>query len=271
MSKAPHNKHSDRITFHMGVDPGQWPALCTLITLNGVFLGCSGGGLIDEKKDGRQSSEGLAQIGHPEAVLSVMNMLGTAGKETQIAIASAMHGHPTFAAKPALSIVTENTALSVRPNQKPQDAVKLALAYGACVAASMLFMQFWNDDLGSEEHGKLASMGTASPKDWRAFYALGLSNEPTKKASVTMAFDVYDELSRSAVEQVGEGALDCLLEGTTLERDDLNLTAGITPQFEQRLNDHNFADAFLIAARDFFISQHGWDFYRPLAKSASVN
>eukprot|EP00752_Nemacystus_decipiens_P019180 g17236.t1 len=138
----------------------------------------------------------------------------------------------------------EDVAMQHRSGQNPASSLKLTHAFCTLAAAATVF----RSECARTPDASDILIDFPRPQAWQAFYALGMSGEPIKQASVAMAKRVMEDINGLPLssEVFAEMATD--LSG---------------------LNNHNCADSFLIAMRDVFMRLYGWTFYKPLADGAS--
>lgn len=276
MTDQPSYKSTERLTFHYGVDPGVEPVVACVATLNGVYISHAVASV--------RGLQGLLKTGGVSvAADEVCSAFAEIGRTLHKATAMSMGAHPTSLRQGSVCFAVEDVALSVRPGQTPQSAVKLGVAHTLCVVSAEACLNAMRGLSGVNPGGRtdrevgapVFELAEPRPQVWRAFYALGLSEKPAKAASVDMAGRVLRDLQDLSVQQVLKGDLDCLIGGGQVQsRADialLSISDGETRTRFEQLANHNAADAFLMAARDMLILQHGWDFYRPLAAKANVS
>jgi hypothetical protein len=214
----------------IGIDPGVNPAIALILTEGPVFRGVN---VCDVKIGADPISQLTAvemierlQATYAQMMIETLTEYGSAASERGLTV----------------SLSIENVAMQHRTGQNPAAALKLTYMYALLAAAAA---GMWADDAISEVH-------FPRPQQWQAFYALGLAEQPGKKAHVAMAKRVMQELCHRSegnlTDQLGEDA------------DEHDWPA---------LDDHNLADALLIAARQTFTRDDGWTFFSPLAQGAN--
>ena len=259
----------ENLTFHVGIDPGVAPAFVVLATIDGVPVGFASAKL---------NSANPIVASMPNGFMGAADVMVEAVSEVSLRLhasfARALNYHPVCMDKPRISFVVEDVAASVRPGQRPQDAAKLTFACCAAAAAAERIATGWIASLRdlSDDGASLTRSNMVRPQEWRAFFAMSLSEEvDTKKASVTTALEVFDRLVRLADEQKARTPLARLAAILDVPHEKLCASFVETDRTlrDQLSENHNVADAFLMAAHDFLARQHGWTFYRP--RKTSLN
>jgi hypothetical protein len=244
---------------YVGIDPGTDAIhVCVIRTLFGIPMGTKSVGFAFKDKDENGKDVPIKSTG--------MN----SGAMAEFVLAfDALIKDMNDTGAATVSVVIEDVRKAIRPGQRPQDAVDLSFS---CALSAM---------------AALAVTGECEfvrPQTWRSFFAMtSHDHEATNKAislrtgenaRIDLALMHYvrrldpeciaKNTAGVAEERMGREAAENLRETMLFEPDEPSIPsfADIVKQVSVDRDDHNVADATLIATMAMTQKEFGWDRYR---------